>query len=142
GAGISTMHYLGMAAVKLPGRFVWDYNLVAVSVLLGVGLSAAALAEHRRRPQTLPWRAALLFTLAICGMHFTAMAAASVYPDPRYAVPAAAIDSRTLTAAVVVMALVILDIGFLMVLFDRKLASNAEEEARRLRTFADAAVEG
>ncbi len=40
------------------------------------------------------------------------------------------------------MALVILAIGFLMVLFDRKLASNAIEEARRLRTFADAAVEG
>ena len=40
------------------------------------------------------------------------------------------------------MALVILAIGFLMVLFDRKLARNAIEEARRLRTFADAAVEG
>jgi NO-binding membrane sensor protein with MHYT domain len=24
GAGIGTMHYIGMAAVKLPGRFAWD----------------------------------------------------------------------------------------------------------------------
>jgi diguanylate cyclase (GGDEF)-like protein len=46
------------------------------------------------------------------------------------------------TMAVVAMALIILAIGFLMVLFDRKLARNAIEEARRLRTFADAAVEG
>ena len=142
GAGISTMHYVGMAAVNLPGRFVWDGVLVAVSILLGVGLSAAALAEHRRKPTPLPWRPALLFTLAICGMHFTAMAAASVVPDPNVAVPAAAIDDRTLMVAVAAMALVILGIGFLMVLFDRKLTSNAIEEAQRLRTFADAAVEG
>jgi diguanylate cyclase (GGDEF)-like protein len=129
GAGISAMHYLGMAAVKMPGRFAWDPTLVCVSVLLGVGLTAAALAEHRRRPSTLPWRPALLFTLAICGMHFTAMAAASVYPDSRYGVPAEAIDSATLTVAVVVMALVILAIGFLMVLFDRKLAHIAFHDA-------------
>jgi diguanylate cyclase (GGDEF)-like protein/PAS domain S-box-containing protein len=142
GAGISIMHYLGMAAVNLPGRFVWDPVLVAVSVILGVGLSAAALAEHRRRPTPLPWRPALLFTLAICGMHFTAMAAASIVPDPRFAVPAAAMDDRTLTVAVAAMAVVILGIGLMMVLFDRKLARNAIEEAQRLRTFADAAVEG
>jgi diguanylate cyclase (GGDEF)-like protein/PAS domain S-box-containing protein len=142
GGGIGTMHYLGMAAVELPGRFAWDGMLVAVSLLLGIGLSVAALAEHRRRPRSLPWRPALLFTLAICGLHFTAMAAAAIYPDARLGVPPAAIDGNVLTLAVVGMALVILAIGFMMVLFDRKLAKNAIEEARRLRTFADAAVEG
>jgi diguanylate cyclase (GGDEF)-like protein/PAS domain S-box-containing protein len=142
GAGIGTMHYVGMAAVKLPGRFAWDGTMVAASLLVGTVLSVAALAEHRRRPQLLPWRPALLFTLAICGLHFTAMAAASIHPDSRLAVPPSAIDSTVLTFAVVAMALVILAIGFMMVLFDRKLASNAIEEARRLRTFADAAVEG
>jgi diguanylate cyclase (GGDEF)-like protein/PAS domain S-box-containing protein len=142
GLGIGTMHYVGMAAVKLPGRFAWDQALVAVSLVLGIALSAAALAEHARRPQALPWRPALLFTVAICGLHFTAMGAASIYPDSRIEVPAAAIDSAMLTGAVVTMALVILAIGFMMVLFDRKLARNAIEEARRLRTFADAAVEG
>ncbi|HEX6374769.1 MAG TPA: EAL domain-containing protein [Allosphingosinicella sp.] len=142
GAGIGTMHYIGMAAVKLPGRFAWDEVMVGVSLLLGIVLSVAALAEHRRKPQPLPWRPALLFTLAICGLHFTAMAAASIFPDPRLEVPSAAIDGNVLTLAVVAMALVILAIGFMMVLFDRKLAKNAIEEARRLRTFADAAVEG
>ncbi|MEA3010579.1 MAG: hypothetical protein QOJ91_2271 [Sphingomonadales bacterium] len=46
------------------------------------------------------------------------------------------------TLAVGVLALAILALGFMTILFDRKLASNAIEEARRLRTFADAAVEG
>ncbi|HEX8624315.1 MAG TPA: EAL domain-containing protein [Allosphingosinicella sp.] len=142
GAGIGTMHFIGMAAVKLPGQFAWDVTLILISLVLGVGLSAAALAEHRRKPQALPWRPALLFTLAICGLHFTAMAAASIHPDSSLAVPAEAIDGELLTLAVAAMALIILAIGFLVVLFDRKLARNAIEEARRLRTFADAAVEG
>jgi diguanylate cyclase (GGDEF)-like protein/PAS domain S-box-containing protein len=142
GAGIGTMHYVGMTAVQLPGRFEWDQGLVLASLALGIGFSAAALAEHRRKPDALPWRPALLFTLAICGLHFTAMAAASIRPDPRLAVPASTIDSGTLTTAVAAMAVVILAIGIMMVLFDRKLAKNAVEEAQRLRTFADAAVEG
>ena len=142
GAGIGTMHYIGMAAVKLSGHMVWDERFVVVSVLIGMALSAAALAEHRRRPGSLPWRPALLLTLAICGLHFTAMAAALIYPNSSLGVPPAAIDSDMLTIGVVTMAFVILAISFIMVLFDRKLARNALEEARRLRTFADAAVEG
>ncbi len=142
GAGIGTMHYIGMSAVKLAGRIAWDQSYVAVSVLLGVALSTAALAEHRRKPQALPWRPALLFTLAICGLHFTAMAAATIYPDPRLEVPAEAIGTHALTLFVVAMALVILTISLAVVLFDRKLARNAFEEAQRLKTFADAAVEG
>ena len=37
GAGIGTMHYIGMSAVKLAGRFVWDESYVAAS-LLAVGV--------------------------------------------------------------------------------------------------------
>ncbi|HEX8669119.1 MAG TPA: EAL domain-containing protein [Allosphingosinicella sp.] len=142
GTGIGSMHYIGMAAVKLPGRFSWDMGMVAASLALGIVFSAAALAEHRRRPSPLPWRPALLFTAAICGLHFTAMAAALISPDPRLAVPASTIGNQTLAGGIVGMTLVLLGIAFLMVLFDRKLARNAMEEARRLRTFADAAVEG
>jgi len=142
GAGIGSMHYLGMSAMKLAGRVVWNDSFVLASVLIGIVLSAAAVADHQRKPGSQPWRPALLFTLAICGLHFTAMAAASIYPDPRLEVPAEAINSDTLTIAVTAMALFILSISFAFVLFDRKLARNALEEARRLRTFADAAVEG
>jgi diguanylate cyclase (GGDEF)-like protein/PAS domain S-box-containing protein len=142
GSGIGTMHYIGMSAVKLGGWISWNETYVLVSMLIGITLGAAAMAEHRRRPSLLPWRAALLFTLAICGLHFTAMAAAGVYPDPTMEVPAEAIDSGTLTVAVVAMAAIILSISFIVVLFDRKLAHQAAEEAQRIRAFADAAIEG
>ncbi len=136
------MHYIGMSAVNLAGRLVWDERFVVASVAIGILLSAAAAAEHRRRPSLVPWRPALLFTLAICGLHFTAMAAAGIYPDPYLAVPAEAIGAGTLTIGVVAMAFLILSISFAMVLFDRKLARNAADEARRIRDFADAAIEG
>jgi len=142
GIGIGTMHYIGMSAVNLAGWMVWDERFVIASVAIGILLSAAATAEHRRKTSLLPWRASLLFTLAICGLHFTAMAAASIYPDPTMQVPAEAIGSGTLTIGVVAMAIIILSISFAMVLFDRKLARNAADEARRLRDFADAAIEG
>ena len=142
GTGIGSMHYIGMSAVTLPASLAWDPAMVAASLLIGAALAAAALAEHKRRPRPLPWPPALLLTLAICGLHFTAMAAATVHPAGGMAAPAATIDSATLTVGVIAMALVILFIGFMMVLFDRKLTRNAAEEAQRLRTFADAAVEG
>ncbi|MBV8687797.1 MAG: EAL domain-containing protein [Alphaproteobacteria bacterium] len=142
GAGIAAMHYVGMSALEVPGRLDWDPGLVAASLVAGTAFSAAALAEHRRKPAGLPWRAALLFTLAICGLHFFGMAAATIYPDSNYSVPPSTIDNHTLTVGVVGMALLILAIGCLLVVFDRKLARNAIEEAQRLRTFADATVEG
>jgi diguanylate cyclase (GGDEF)-like protein/PAS domain S-box-containing protein len=52
------------------------------------------------------------------------------------------IDAKLLTLAVAAAGSAILAIGLLTMLFDRKLARNAIEEAHRLRTFADAAVEG
>ena len=142
GAGIGTMHYIGMSAVNLAGWLVWDERYVLASVLIGILVSAAAAAEHRRQKSLLPWRPALLFTLAICGLHFTAMAAAGVYPNPNLALPDEAIGSATLTIAVIAMAFLILSISFAMVLFDRKLARNAADEARRIKDFADAAIEG
>src|SRR5215475_4295563 len=38
GAGVACMHYIGMAALEVPGRVTWEPDLVAVSILLGLGL--------------------------------------------------------------------------------------------------------
>ncbi|MGQ0559901.1 MAG: MHYT domain-containing protein [Sphingosinicella sp.] len=138
GGSIGAMHYVGMAAVQLTGRILWDQLMVLASVLLGVALSIVAHAEHRRSAQEIPWRPALLLTLAICSLHFTAMAAAIVYPDPNVGVSPEAIDVPTLAAIVTGMALLILAIAFSVVLFDRSLARRQVLEAQRLKSLADA----
>ena len=142
GAGIATMHYTGMSAVTLPGRIVYDPGLVLASVLIGMTLSILAVRRNRREGAGVPWRPAVIFTLAICGLHFTAMGAATIVPDATIIDTASSISSQALTVGVIGMALIILSMSVAVVVFDRKLHRRAADEARRLRAFADAAVEG
>jgi len=83
GAGISGMHYIGMAAMDMAPGIVWDPFMVALSVVIAVLASAAALlifkllrqvhAGQRLRYQL---AASWVMAVAICGMHYTGMAAA------------------------------------------------------------------
>jgi diguanylate cyclase (GGDEF)-like protein/PAS domain S-box-containing protein len=141
GAGIGAMHSLGMAALDISGIEIWQPTMVAASLLLGVALGAAAMAVHRFDSPAVPWRSVSLLTLAVCAMHFTGMAAISIYPGAIVRASGAFSD-ETLTAAIAAAVFVVLAAGFAAVLLDRKLARNALDEMRRLRTFADAAVEG
>jgi len=80
--GISSMHYLGMAAIDLAPGIVWRWPVVALSVAVALAASAAALAllvvlrrvpAGRRVPTQLG--AAGLIGGAICGTHYIGMAA-------------------------------------------------------------------
>lgn len=141
GAGVGVMHYLGMAALNISGIEIWQPAQVAESLAVGVALGAAALALRRFDSPALPWRSALMLTLAVCAMHFTGMAAITIYPGPELKA-AGAISDETLTAAIAAAVFIILAVAFAAVLLERRLARNALDEMRRLRTFADAAVEG
>ena len=54
GAGISAMHYIGMAAMRLPAICVYDLRIVAASIVIAVVVSVVALMldfppAHRRQ---------------------------------------------------------------------------------------------
>src|SRR5258708_31540883 len=82
GAGISSMHYIGMAAMRLPAVCQYDSFLVVLSVLFAVLISlAASLIPFRFRHETRSaacerFAAALLMRAPIPLMHYTGMAAA------------------------------------------------------------------
>ena len=83
GLGISTMHYIGMAAMRMTPAIRYDNTLFAISVLVAIAASVAALwialNLHRVRPAQLVAArlgAALLMGAGIAGMHYTGMAAA------------------------------------------------------------------
>ena len=88
GAGIGTMHYAGMAAMRPDALLRFDPVLVGVSVLVAVVLAFAALDIRSRlnvlnlagRTKTLV--AAIVMGCAIAGMHYTAMHAALFYALP------------------------------------------------------------
>ncbi len=84
GAGITSMHYIGMSAVELPGILHWDAAYMVASVvcagLFGVlALLVCMRPQPRARERAL---ATVLMALGVVSLHFTAMAAVTVEPGP------------------------------------------------------------
>lgn len=101
GIGVICMHYLGMSALEIPGYLTWHWGLVTASVVVGIALSAAALmrASHNQNMSTLLISGALL-TLAIVAMHFTAMGAVEIIPDPTRVIDPLSLSPMWLAIAV------------------------------------------
>ena len=78
GVGVAVMHYLGMAGIEFGGYFVWDFSLVALSVVIAIVAATAAL-WVAFSVRTLGHRLAGsgVMAAAVCAMHYTGMAAAS-----------------------------------------------------------------
>jgi len=87
GAGIAGMHYIGMAAMRLPATCHFNSSLVVLSVAFAVLISLAALwiTFHFRDEKTGLGRkklaGAVVMGAAIPVMHYTGMAAASFTPS-------------------------------------------------------------
>ena len=133
GAGICAMHYVGMAALDMAPGIVWDWGTVALSAAIAVGASAAAMsifALIRRQGERrfgIQLSAALLMGVAICGMHYTGMAAAS-FPVGSVCRSADALSGSGLTGLVVVASLLLLG----GTLFTSLLEARLQVVARRL----------
>jgi signal transduction histidine kinase len=85
GSGIAVMHYSGMAAMEMSPSIQYRPALAALSVLIGIGASYAALRVLiglRTRTQTFAKDviAAILMGIAVSGLHYVAMAAAVFAP--------------------------------------------------------------
>ncbi|WP_250286152.1 MHYT domain-containing protein [Frankia sp. CiP1_Cm_nod2] len=83
GAGVAAMHYTGMYAMHTQGAISYVTPLVGLSVVIAVVASTAAfwIAFHiggvGRRAV-----ASVIMAVAVCGMHYTGMAATRVTADP------------------------------------------------------------
>ena len=145
GAGICAMHYVGMAALDMAPGIVWDWGTVALSAAIAVGASAAAMsifALIRRQGERrfgIQLSAALLMGVAICGMHYTGMAAAS-FPVGSVCRSADALSGSGLTGLVVVASLLLLGGTLFTSLLEarlqivaRRLSSSLEESNQRLQ---------
>ena len=143
GGGIATMHYTGMAAFEVEGRIVWDPTLVAISIALGALIGAMALPVGLRDgSMKSKIYGALLLTLAICSHHFTAMGAVAIIPDPTIMVSKSALPTSWLAIAVALASFGIILLALAGLALDIRDRRNTEREADRMRSLANAAVEG
>ena len=142
GGGVASMHYLGMAALDLPGRVTWAPDLVVASIALGVAFGVAALAVAVRRDDLRATLAGtLLLTLAIVSHHFTAMGAVLILPDPTHAVDPFALAPTAMALAIAGIAMAVLGMSLAGAVADRHLADRATEAAARFHGLAEAATE-
>jgi NO-binding membrane sensor protein with MHYT domain len=104
GVGVAAMHYTGMAAMRIAGFVEYDLHIVGASVLIAVVAAIVALwlsvTVRGRGPIIV---SGLIMALAVCGMHYTGMAALRVELITDGA-PVAGIDPIALVLPIVVSA--------------------------------------
>src|SRR5467141_3029451 len=134
GAGIASMHYIGMAAMRLSAMCQFSSFLVVLSVVFAVLISLAALwiTFHLRDEKAATgWRkiaGAVVMGAAIPIMHYTGMAAAHFTPSGMPADPSRAISISTLgTAGIVAATFIVLGLALLTSWVDRRFVSQALE---------------
>jgi diguanylate cyclase (GGDEF)-like protein/PAS domain S-box-containing protein len=143
GGGIAAMHYTGMAAFVVAGRLSWDPALVAASIAFGGLFGALAMAvamDGTSRKRMLA--AAGLLVVAIVSHHFTAMGAVTITPDPTMVIPESAVPKSWLAMAVALTSFTLLIMAGAALMIDVRDRRHASLEQERLRSLADAAVEG
>ena len=150
GGGIAAMHYIGMAAMRMPATMTYSKSLVGLSIALAVVIAFAALRitfATRLITTTWSWRKglnALVMGLAIPVMHYTGMAAAIWTPsnlapsDLRHAIGISDLG----TASIALVTVVMLCLVFLAAIIDRRFSNHALEmegsEERYRRIIASA----
>jgi signal transduction histidine kinase len=134
GASIGSMHYVGMAALTAPANVQWDAVFVLGSLIIGIVFGALALWVNGRSSDIRHRAAgASLLVLAICGLHFTAMAAVTLVPNPSIAMSAKVLDPEWMAVAIAAVTVLIIALGLFGSVVDQRLAERAEREAERLR---------
>ncbi|MCP1518354.1 diguanylate cyclase (GGDEF)-like protein [Pseudomonas migulae] len=138
GAGISAMHYTGMAAMSMQPGIDYDPTLFSASLLIAVGASGAALwiafrlRKHTPYVRLIRGGAAVIMGIAIVGMHYTAMAAAQ-FPDGSFCGAAVnGLSGKGLDSLVLITTLAVLSIALLTSILDARLEARTADLARSL----------
>ena len=138
GAGISCMHYTGMAALRMLPGIDYDPTLFGASLAIAVGASAAALwiafrlRKHTPYVRQIRGLAAVLMGVAIVGMHYTGMAAANFPAGSFCGALAGGLQGDSLVYLVLITTLAVLAVALLTSVLDARLEARTAELARSL----------
>src|ERR1700688_2999015 len=146
GVGIASMHYIGMAAMRLPAICQFNSSLVVMSVMFAVLISFAALwitFHFRDEKKGIGWEklaGAVVMGAAIPVMHYTGMAAASFTPSGTPADLSHAVSISTLgTVGIAAVTFLVLGLALLTSWLDRRFAARTlelqEEKLQRSEAY-------
>src|ERR1700731_3352491 len=133
GLGIAAMHYVGMAAMREHAELSYDFLFVALSLVIAIGASTAALwLAFRTTDLGQKLVAAVVMGLAISGMHYSAMRGTTfaVHGPVHEAQAYASLDQTNLALTVAGITFVILAFALIASLSEQKRAEQALREAQ------------
>ncbi len=82
GLGVATMHYTGMEAMVMAADMTYDSTLFNISIVIAVVAATAALWLAFNTESGLQmFGASIVMGIAVCGMHYTGMAAMKMTPN-------------------------------------------------------------
>ncbi len=143
GAGIASMHYIGMAAMRIPAVSQFNPFLVVLSVVLAVLISLGALSiafQFRHEKRGIGWEkiaGAIVLGAAIPVMHYTGMAAASFTPSSMPADLSHAVSISVVgTAGIAAVTFIVLGLALLTSSVDRRFA---EQKLQRSEAYLEEA---
>jgi len=83
-SGVAAMHFLGVAAMQLPGLILWSPDLVGASIAAAIALAAGSAAFLYGRPAWLRFAAGACGAISVVILHFGSMSAMTL--EPHFAV--------------------------------------------------------
>jgi two-component system, sensor histidine kinase and response regulator len=132
GAGIAAVHYIGMAAMRLPAQCNYDISIVIASVAVSIAVSAVALmlsfhfraAANSFNPGKLI--SAVVMGFAVAAMHYTGMSAVTFTASPLSQDVSHAISISTLgIACITFVSLLLFSIVAVTSVLDRRICADA-----------------
>jgi NO-binding membrane sensor protein with MHYT domain/nitrogen-specific signal transduction histidine kinase/ActR/RegA family two-component response regulator len=143
GLGISAMHYIGMAAMREHAGISYDFLFLALSLVIAIGASTAALwLAFRTKDLGQKLVAAVVMGVAISGMHYSAMRGTTfaVHGPVHEAQGYAGLDQTNLALVVAGITFVILAFALIASLQqENSERRRAEEALRRSEAYLDQA---
>jgi signal transduction histidine kinase/DNA-binding response OmpR family regulator/HPt (histidine-containing phosphotransfer) domain-containing protein len=136
GAGIGTMHYTGMAAMRLDALVLYYLAPWLLSIVNAIVCSTVAIWMVFRLGKgtnlKMKMLAALVMGVAICGMHYTGMYATICVSTGQHSA-STGLDPLPLAAAITAVTLLIMSIALSVSLQSQLLSRTLREQNQRLR---------
>ncbi len=136
GSAIAAMHYVGMAAMRMPAMCHYNLTVVGASILIAVVVSAAALLlTFRFRGVQNEFHlgklsSAVVMGFAVAAMHYTGMASVSFTSSPLVEDASHAVDVSSLgVAGITIVSVFVVGIVAITSLLDRRFSAQAVQLA-------------
>ncbi len=146
--GIVSMHYTGMEAMVMNAKIEYNPFLLALSAIIAYVVSLVALlllflANQNYDSPGFWWRkssSALIMGIAIAGMHYTGMSAATFKHDHRQSnMHTSLMDNTFLAYSIGIGILIILGLVFIGTFIKKRFESQSLESERKFRSVIESA---